>query len=112
MCLSRKWLSLAVILLAFWSRPLAAHDIYSHLLDDSGRSCCNDMDCQHPVRSRILPPPDLEPEVARIVEALALEAARREHARVPAWTERSRTSHDAGGHLRTLQHGSAIRSLD
>ena len=41
--LPRPALILAVLV---GSLPAQAHDIYSHLKDGSGRSCCNDSDCR------------------------------------------------------------------
>ena len=35
------WVPLFVSL---WSAPLVAHDIYSHLLDENGFSCCSEKD--------------------------------------------------------------------
>jgi len=52
MGLSRKRPYLAGILLMVGSGPIEAHDIYSHLVDDLGRSCCNDTDC-HPALYRL-----------------------------------------------------------
>jgi hypothetical protein len=43
--MSTNWLPL-IGLLALAPAPLQAHDIYSHLVDDMGRSCCNDTDCR------------------------------------------------------------------
>jgi hypothetical protein len=37
---------MAVVLAASLPLPLQAHDIYSHLKDKSGTSCCDDRDCQ------------------------------------------------------------------
>jgi hypothetical protein len=36
------------------STPIEAHDIYSHLMDNSGASCCNETDCR-PARFRVTP---------------------------------------------------------
>lgn len=36
------------------SQPILAHDIYGHLTNSSGRSCCDGSDCR-PARYRILP---------------------------------------------------------
>ncbi len=44
--MSLKQLALVSGLLTIWSHPTQAHDIYSHLTDDLGRSCCNGTDCQ------------------------------------------------------------------
>jgi hypothetical protein len=37
---------IAVVLAANLSLPLQAHDIYSHLRDEVGASCCDDQDCR------------------------------------------------------------------
>jgi len=44
---------LALIAMGLTS-PARAHDIYSHLLDSCGNSCCNEQDCR-PVPYRITP---------------------------------------------------------
>jgi hypothetical protein len=36
----------SVVLIASLPLPAQAHDIYSHLRDPSGTSCCDDRDCQ------------------------------------------------------------------
>jgi hypothetical protein len=43
--MSPSWLAL-IGLLALTPGPIQAHDIYSHLVDASGRSCCDDRDCR------------------------------------------------------------------
>ena len=43
--LSKSALLVAVLVLNLPS-PLQAHDIYSHLVDAAGRSCCDDRDCR------------------------------------------------------------------
>jgi len=43
--MSPRWLSY-LGLLAIWPGPIQAHDIYSHLVDDRGASCCDATDCQ------------------------------------------------------------------
>jgi len=43
--MSPRWLSF-VGLLAIWPGPIQAHDIYSHLVDDKGGSCCDTTDCR------------------------------------------------------------------
>ena len=48
-----SWLSL-VGLLALSPGPIPVHDIYSHLIDDVGGSCCNDTDCR-PAQYRLRP---------------------------------------------------------
>ena len=37
---------ISVVLAANLSLPLQAHDIYSHLMDEAGASCCDDQDCR------------------------------------------------------------------
>jgi hypothetical protein len=37
---------IALVLTVSLPLPLEAHDIYSHLKDKSGASCCDDRDCQ------------------------------------------------------------------
>jgi hypothetical protein len=37
---------MAVVLTASLPLPLQAHDIYSHLKDQGGESCCHDRDCR------------------------------------------------------------------
>jgi hypothetical protein len=37
---------IAIVLAVSLPLPLQAHDIYSHLKDKSGASCCDDRDCQ------------------------------------------------------------------
>jgi hypothetical protein len=49
--MSPNWLAL-IGLLALTPGPIQAHDIYSHLVDDLGRRCCNDVDCR-PARYRL-----------------------------------------------------------
>ena len=36
------WLSFIVLL---WSTAVGAHDIYGHLVDENGASCCSERDC-------------------------------------------------------------------
>jgi hypothetical protein len=38
--------AVAVVLAASLSLPIQAHDIYSHLKDKLGTSCCDNRDCQ------------------------------------------------------------------
>ena len=50
-------LKLVLSVFAFWLGPIAlaeAHDIYSHLKDPWGNSCCNDKDCR-PAPYRVTP---------------------------------------------------------
>ena len=42
--LSQSTLSLSVIV-ALWSTPLTAHDIYGDLVTENGASCCSERDC-------------------------------------------------------------------
>ena len=42
------------VLIAALPNPLAAHDIYSHLTDANGASCCSDRDCR-PAMFRVMP---------------------------------------------------------
>src|SRR5919199_2514276 len=49
--MSPDWL-LLVGLLALAPGPIPVHDIYSHLIDNLGASCCNDVDCR-PARYRL-----------------------------------------------------------
>ena len=42
--MSRK-LVLVLLALCIGPQPSAAHDIYSHLVDSEGASCCNEIDC-------------------------------------------------------------------
>jgi hypothetical protein len=37
---------ISAVLTASLPFPLQAHDIYSHLKDKAGTSCCDDRDCQ------------------------------------------------------------------
>ena len=39
-------ISCTAAFMAFTPMPAKAHDIYSHLTDKSGRSCCSNSDCQ------------------------------------------------------------------
>jgi hypothetical protein len=45
---------LAILLLVGLEPPTQAHDIYSHLTDSSGKSCCDEKDCR-PVSYRVSP---------------------------------------------------------
>jgi hypothetical protein len=45
---------LAVLLLVGLEPPTQAHDIYSHLTDSNGKSCCDEKDCR-PVPYRVTP---------------------------------------------------------
>lgn len=45
---------IAVLFTAISLLPVKAHDGYSHLIDKSGASCCNDRDC-HPAPYRFTP---------------------------------------------------------
>jgi hypothetical protein len=38
--------AVAVVLAVSLPLPIQAHDIYTHLLDGRGKSCCNDKDCR------------------------------------------------------------------
>ena len=49
--MSPKWLSF-VGLLAIWPGPIQAHDIYKHLVNEMGDSCCDATDCR-PVPYRL-----------------------------------------------------------
>ena len=49
--MSSRTALVAVVLVT--SLPLQAHDIYSHLRDEAGGSCCEDRDCQ-PVPYRFI----------------------------------------------------------
>jgi hypothetical protein len=49
--MSPNWLAL-IGLLALTPGPIQAHDIYSHLVNPMGESCCNGIDCQ-PARYRL-----------------------------------------------------------
>jgi len=44
----------AILLAIGLNQPAAAHDIYSHLTDSWGNSCCNGKDCR-PARYRVTP---------------------------------------------------------
>ncbi|WP_262269394.1 hypothetical protein [Microvirga yunnanensis] len=44
----------AILLLLAGSLPAWSHDIYSHLTDSWGNSCCNDQDCR-PAPYRVTP---------------------------------------------------------
>jgi hypothetical protein len=44
----------AILLSIGFNSPAEAHDIYSHLLDSWGNSCCNDKDCR-PAPYRVTP---------------------------------------------------------
>jgi hypothetical protein len=44
--MASRWLSCLSSILAIWPGSIQAHDIYSHLVDRFGASCCNEMDCQ------------------------------------------------------------------
>jgi len=53
--MSPKWLSFVrsgVGLLAIWPGPIQAHDIYKHLVNEMGDSCCDATDCR-PVPYRL-----------------------------------------------------------
>ena len=52
--MSLKLDALVAILLLGFEPPTDAHDIYSHLKDRSGNSCCDDKDCR-PVPYRVTP---------------------------------------------------------
>ena len=49
--LSKSALPLAVLVINLPS-PLPAHDLYSHLVDEVGASCCDNRDCR-PARYRV-----------------------------------------------------------
>jgi hypothetical protein len=51
--MSRK-LVLVLLALCIGPQPSAAHDIYSHLVDSEGASCCNEIDCA-PASFRVTP---------------------------------------------------------
>jgi hypothetical protein len=51
--MSSRTALVAVVLAASLPLPLQAHDIYSHLRDEAGGSCCEDRDCQ-PVPYRFI----------------------------------------------------------
>ena len=42
--MSSRTALVAIVLAA--SLPIRAHDLYSHLLDEVGASCCDDQDCR------------------------------------------------------------------
>jgi hypothetical protein len=44
--MSSRTAIMAVVLTASLPLPIQAHDIYSHLLDEVGASCCDDRDCR------------------------------------------------------------------
>jgi hypothetical protein len=44
--MSSRTALVAVVLAANLSLPLQAHDIYSHLRDEVGASCCDDQNCR------------------------------------------------------------------
>jgi hypothetical protein len=44
--MSSRTALIAVVLAANLSLPLQAHDIYSHLRDEVGASCCDDQNCR------------------------------------------------------------------
>jgi hypothetical protein len=44
--MSSRTALISVVLAANLSLPLQAHDIYSHLRDEVGASCCDDQDCR------------------------------------------------------------------
>src|SRR3712207_6219393 len=52
--MSTKWLCLVGGLLAIWPGSIQAHDIYLHLTDRKGVSCCNQYDCR-PADYRVTP---------------------------------------------------------
>ena len=52
--MSLKLNLLAVVFVVGFEPPTEAHDIYSHLKDGWGNSCCNDQDCR-PVLYRVTP---------------------------------------------------------
>src|SRR5687767_6705186 len=41
-----RWLLLVISLVAIWSKPVFAHDIYTDLFDASGSPCCDNADCR------------------------------------------------------------------
>ena len=45
--------AVAVVLAVSLPLPIQAHDIYSHLRDEGGGSCCDDRDCE-PVPYRFI----------------------------------------------------------
>ncbi len=49
--MSRSSLSLLVAFLAIWAGRVEAHDIYTHLKNSAGKSCCDGTDCR-PARYR------------------------------------------------------------
>jgi hypothetical protein len=50
--LALKLISLLSALLAIWPGPIEAHNIYTHLKNRSGKSCCDNTDCR-PVPYRV-----------------------------------------------------------
>ncbi len=44
--MSSRTALIAVVLAASLPLPLQAHDIYSHLMDEVGASCCDNRDCR------------------------------------------------------------------
>jgi hypothetical protein len=44
--MSSRTALVAVVLVASLPLPIQAHDIYSHLRDEVGASCCDDQDCR------------------------------------------------------------------
>ena len=44
--MSLKLIIFALVLLVDLQLPAEAHDIYSHLVDSTGKSCCDDKDCR------------------------------------------------------------------
>jgi hypothetical protein len=44
--MSSRTALVAVVLVASLPLPIRAHDIYSHLLDEVGASCCDNRDCR------------------------------------------------------------------
>ena len=44
--MSSRTALVAVVLAASLPLPIQAHDIYSHLMDEVGASCCDDQDCR------------------------------------------------------------------
>ena len=44
--MSSRTALVAVVLVASLPLPIRAHDIYSHLIDEVGASCCDNRDCR------------------------------------------------------------------
>ena len=44
--MSSKTAFVSAVLVTGFALPIQAHDIYSHLRDQLGASCCNDQDCR------------------------------------------------------------------